>query len=94
MWINQIFERFVEESPLTVMVRVLLEKALSPEALDELFEKTAQVQYTRELLFSQMVELMCLVTCGIQPERECSLPRAVRVAKCFSNSTLQSTQSN
>ncbi len=64
---NQIFERFVEASPLTVMVRVLLEKALSPEALDELFEKTAQVQYTRELLFSQMVELMCQVTCGIQP---------------------------
>ena len=59
MWMNQIFERFVEASPLTVMVRVLLEKALSPEALDELFEKTAQVQYTTELLFSQMVELIC-----------------------------------
>lgn len=67
MWMNQIFERFVEESPLTVMMRVLLEKALAPKALDELFEQTAQVQYTRELLFSQLVELMCLVTCGIQP---------------------------
>ncbi len=80
MWMNQIFERFVEESPLTVMMRVLLEKALAPKALDELFEQTAQVQYTRELLFSQLVELMCLVTCGIQPERECSLPRALREA--------------
>jgi hypothetical protein len=67
MWMNQIFERFVESSPLTVMTRVLLEKALAPEALDQLFEQTAQVQYTRELLFSQLVELMSLVTCGIQP---------------------------
>ena len=49
MWFNQIFERFVEESPLTVMMRVLLEKALAPKALDELFEQTAQVQYTRPL---------------------------------------------
>ncbi len=67
MWMNQIFERFVEASPLTVMMRVLLEKALAPEALDELFEQTAQVQYTREIFFSQLVELMSLVTCGIQP---------------------------
>ncbi len=67
MWMNQIFERFVEESPLTVMMRILLEKTLAPAALDELFEQTAQVQYTRELLFSQLVEVMSLVTCGIEP---------------------------
>lgn len=67
MWMSEIFERFAQESPLTVMVRVLLEAALPPSGLDELFEKTATVQYTRELLFSQLVGLMCQVTCGIQP---------------------------
>lgn len=67
MWMSEIFDRFAQESPLTVMVRVLLEAALPPSGLDELFEKTATVQYTRELLFSQLVGLMCQVTCGIQP---------------------------
>ena len=49
------------------MVRGLLEKALAPEKLDELFERTAKVQYTRELLFSEVVNLMSLVVCGIRP---------------------------
>lgn len=49
------------------MVRGILEKVLVPEKLDELFEKTAKVQYTRELLFSSVVNLMSLVVCGIRP---------------------------
>lgn len=49
------------------MVRGILEKVLVPEKLDELFEKTAKVQYTRELLFSNVVSLMSLVVCGIRP---------------------------
>jgi hypothetical protein len=44
MWMSEIFERFAQESPLTVMVRVLLEAALPPSRLDELFEQTATVQ--------------------------------------------------
>lgn len=65
--LGEIFERFAAESPVTVMVRVLLEKALAPEKLDELFEKTAKVQYTRELLFSTVVNLMLLVVCRLRP---------------------------
>lgn len=67
MLLGEIFERFVEQSPVTVMVRGILEKVLVPEKLDELFEKTAKVQYTRELLFSSVVSLMSLVVCGIRP---------------------------
>ncbi len=65
--LGEIFERFAAESPVTVMVRVLLEKALAAEKLDELFEKTAKVQYTRELLFSTVVNLMLLVVCRLRP---------------------------
>ncbi len=46
MLLGEIFERFVEQSPVTVMVRGVLEKVIAPEKLDELFEKTAKVQYT------------------------------------------------
>jgi hypothetical protein len=67
MILGQVFERFVEESPVSVMVRGLLEKILSPEKLDALFERSTQHQYTRELLFSTVVEMMNSVTCGIRP---------------------------
>jgi hypothetical protein len=49
------------------MVRGLLEKALCPQILDKLFERSAKNQYTRELLFSTVVNLMSLVVCGVHP---------------------------
>jgi hypothetical protein len=61
MLLGQLFERFVKESPVSVMVRGLLEKALSPQVLDELFERSAKTQYTSELLFSTVVNLMSLL---------------------------------
>lgn len=67
MIIGQVFERFVEESPVSVMVRGLLETILCPQKLDELFEKSAKTQYTKKLLFSRVVEMMNTVTCGIRP---------------------------
>jgi len=41
-----------------------MEHALAPEALDLLFDQTADRQYTRKLLFSMVVELMILVVCN------------------------------
>lgn len=67
MILGQVFERFVEESPVSVMVRGLLETILSPQKLDELFEKSTKTQYTKELLFSTVVEMMNTVACGIRP---------------------------
>lgn len=67
MVLNPIFDRFVTGSPLSIMVRGTIEHALSSHDLDALFERTADSQYTRELLFSSLVDLMSLVVCGIQP---------------------------
>ncbi len=44
-----------------------MEQLLAPSELDRIFEANAQVQYTRELLFSDLVNLMSLVVCGIYP---------------------------
>jgi hypothetical protein len=44
-----------------------MERIFSAEKLDALFERTAEKQYTRELLFSTVVGLMSLVVCGIHP---------------------------
>lgn len=64
MLLAPIFDRFVSRSPLTVMAQALLEHALQPEPIDELFERTAQVQYTNKLLFSTVVDTLSLVVCG------------------------------
>ena len=60
-------ERFATQSPSSVMVQGLMEYLFDPESLDALFEQEAQEQYSRKLLFSEVVNLMSLVVCGIQP---------------------------
>jgi hypothetical protein len=39
--ISAIFERFVEQTPVTVMVRAIMERSFAPEQLEKLFEETA-----------------------------------------------------
>jgi IS4 transposase len=67
MILSEVFERFAEESPVSVMARAVLENALTPTAVDRLFEEVAQRQYTRDLLFSDVVDLMGTVVCKIRP---------------------------
>lgn len=67
MILSDVFDRFAQDSPLTVMAQGILENALDPTALDQLFEDAAEQQYTKKLLFSSVVDLMSLVVCRIQP---------------------------
>jgi IS4 transposase len=67
MILGDVFDRFAQDSPLTVMAQGILENALDPTALDQLFEDAAERQYTKKLLFSSVVDLMSLVVCRIQP---------------------------
>jgi hypothetical protein len=64
MIMGPMFERFVSESPLGVMARATIEHAFSAASLDELFERSAESGYTRDLLFSTTVDLMSLVVFG------------------------------
>jgi Transposase DDE domain len=65
--LSSIFDAFVKESPISVMMRGLMETVFRAQRLDEIFESHAKVQYTRELLFSTVVKLLSLVVCGIHP---------------------------
>jgi hypothetical protein len=76
MLLATVFDKYVAESPLTVMARALMEHALQPELLDEMFERTATVQYTDKLLFSTVVDMMGLVVCGFYDS-----PHAVYMAR-------------
>ena len=53
--LGQVFDRFVEKSPISVMVRAALERVLGADRLDQWYERTAQKQYTRALFFSHAI---------------------------------------
>ena len=65
--LGEVFERFVEKAPVAVMVRGTLERVLGADALNGLYDRVAEKQYTRELLFSSVFQLMNLVVCRVQP---------------------------
>lgn len=64
---DRLFQPFVEQRPICVMARCALGNLFNPQRIDALFERTAKVQYTRELVFSSAVDLMGQVVLGIQP---------------------------
>ena len=65
--LGEVFERFVEKSPISVMVRASLERVLGADRLDLWYERTAQKQYTRDLLFSSVYNMMNQVVFCVQP---------------------------
>jgi hypothetical protein len=67
MLLGPVFDRFAQKSPVSVMARATLERALCPEELDALFERCAQSQYTRDLFFSTIVDLLAAVVCRVRP---------------------------
>ena len=61
------FMPFIEQRPIGVMARAILERFFEPEHLDVLFRRTAVQQYERNLLFSSVVDLMQSVVLGAEP---------------------------
>jgi hypothetical protein len=75
MILGPVFEQFVNESPLSVMSRATIEYAFPASFLDGLFERTAELGYTKELLFSTTVDVMSLVVCGRVPHVQSAYQR-------------------
>ena len=67
MILAKVFERFVNKAPISVMAQATMTRALSSDALDAVFEKTAESQYTKQLLFSTVVDVMGVAVCKIAP---------------------------
>jgi hypothetical protein len=65
--LDAIFDAFVQHSPISVMMRGLMERVLQPEKVDEIFARHGKLQYQRELMFSSLVNMMSLVVSGIHP---------------------------
>lgn len=67
MILSRCFDTFVAGSPVCVMIRGGLEYALSEKFVNQVFETTATRQYTRNLLFSDVVDVMGGVVCQVFP---------------------------
>jgi IS4 transposase len=67
MILSKAFDCFAERTPVCVMIRGTLEYSLSEDFVNQIFEETAEKQYTRDLLFSDVVDLMGGVVCQVFP---------------------------
>ena len=76
MTLPAILDPFAEGAAATVMVRMALEWLIDQDALDHLFEVTAESQSTRELALGHLVDLMLDVAAGVRPS-----PRAAFAAR-------------
>lgn len=67
MVLGAVFQPFIEQRPVCVAARAVLERLMSSERLNQLFDETAVKGYTRELQFATLVELMGDVVLGVRP---------------------------
>jgi hypothetical protein len=58
MLLGKKFQAFIDNSPVSVMVRGTLERILHPEPLERLFQDHAVSQYTLKITFAQCVQIM------------------------------------
>jgi hypothetical protein len=65
--LGKVFERFVDHSPISVMVRGTLERVLGAAPLALWEERTARKPETRAVLFSTISDLMSHVVLRLQP---------------------------
>jgi hypothetical protein len=79
---SDIFQRFIQQRPVAVMVLLLLENFLNADKLDHWFNTVRQSQYTKNILFSSIVGLMLTVVCKVRPSvhsayRDCEIQASV-----------------
>lgn len=62
----EVVERFVKQSPVSVMARALLEFVFPADYVDELFREKAVAQREEQLLFSLLVETLSLAVTSVR----------------------------
>ena len=65
--LTPVFDNFMKQAPLAVMMGVLMENVCGGDQIDEIFEETASQQYTRDLQFSTVADLLSCVVFDRSP---------------------------
>ena len=79
MWMDEVFERFAQQSPFSVMTRATLEHLFHDAFLDQVFAQHAQVQYEKELTFATVTTLLTQVVLRYRPSVRSAYQRADHV---------------
>lgn len=66
MVFDPIFQRFIEDSPVSVMFRATMENVFSAERMDRIFGESAERQVERTLLFSTCADILSLVVASMR----------------------------
>src|SRR5256885_7485177 len=69
MLLDQVFAPFVQEKPICVMARAVLQRLLDPQRLDQLFARAAQRQYRSEEHTSEL-QSPCNLVCRLLLEKK------------------------
>ena len=64
---DEILQRFVDQAPIAVMTRASIVRTIGCSTLDDIFERNAVDQYTRELTFSTLTQLMSKLVFCVYP---------------------------
>ena len=64
---SPIIQHFAKQTPISMMIQGLLERALPTEEVEPIFNDHASRPYERKILFCDIVELMSVVVCRIRP---------------------------
>lgn len=67
MLLGKQFDKFVEASPVSVMVQGTLERVFDPVKVQQVFDDNAVTQYTKELTFYQCGQIMSDVVFQVSP---------------------------
>lgn len=67
MLLSAKFQAFIEQSPVSVMMRGLVERIFHPKRLDQVFAEHAVLGYTRDLPFHTVAEVLSEVVFTITP---------------------------
>jgi hypothetical protein len=73
---HEILQRFLDEAPIAVMVRATIARTIGSSTLDDIFDRHASDQYTRELTFSTVVQLMSKVVFCTYPSVNAAYQRS------------------
>ena len=78
MVFEEIVQRFVDQRPIAVMTRVILERQFSPEFFDDTFGEVAQEQYVSDLTFLELRQIAGSGHSGHGSHRACGIPQGSR----------------
>jgi hypothetical protein len=72
---KEVLERYAARAPVPLSVRIAMEAAFTATEVDVVFEEARKVQYTREVLFSMIVDVMGAVVTRKSPSVNAELEK-------------------